>query len=455
MKTPLLVRLLVAFGGLALLAACAASPPRPIALPGPGAPTPGVVPSTAVLNGKAGPAGVGGQLSRYLIKHFPEYGRGRMAIGWDESIVYMGRIAGAAAAQWPGAAPLSELGVEAKNEADAFSQLDPMSFAGLLWLSPDVVGNGELQSLSAVLRSTNGGPPVELLFTCSPPLLLAGGPSLPTTAGEPHRWLDLPSRVLAMGWESHGKRLWAATEKELFSLDPESGKETAKWPLPALTAGLNAGPSVLHEIPGPSGAGAMGWFDLGRQGGRLYEKNPSGRYEPTSLLEGYPLSRRISQFLSAPFDGDSSAFSLTDFRGDELGLCLDIVRFQGPKESLFAFLKPGGGLGVIQGHDLSVVSGPVSNGVSAIAASGKTLIVALKNGPNTLMGYTMSNNFVWQKVWEMKGPRQSVQSLCVGAIAGKPVLFLGTADHEKGAIYIMNLPIGRNPVRVSAARPGL
>jgi|GEM_PF-3929641 len=434
-----LYRTAIAAGILTLLLACAESNRRPVIPPpakgetGPREPL--------LLNGKAGFEGVGGQAASALKKLLQLDRYEHIAVGWNGNLTFMTAVGDALSSMLPGATPLRDLGVLTNTRRQAFDQLDPSSFSALIWLSPDLWENDRLSGLHVHFMPTNGGSPTDILFTCRPP---AGPPSqkdaTPSQSTVETRWIKLEEKPIALGWESAAGRLWVSGAKTIFVFAPNDWKRVASFHLPAPAEDRSAGPSVLREVLEDTGLSSMGWFDLGRRFGRLYVNGPGGLPQPAAVLDGFPLSTREARFLKAPEDEVEKAFSLADFRDQELGLCVDIVRFRGPAGSLFAFLQQDGTIGVVEGRNLTVVNGPTTEPVSAVAAFLDTLIAAKGGDHPVVEGYVMTTDYTWKRKWSIEVPNGEILSVCTGLMNGKRVIFTGMTRKGEGGIVVKGIP---------------
>lgn len=424
-------------GILILLLACAENNRRPEITP-PRAESGTGAPALLILNGASGFKAVGEEAAVSLKKLLPINRYDKTAIGWNGDLPYMTEVGNALSSKLEGATALGDLGVQTHTRRQAFDQLDPTSFSALIWLSPDPYGNGKLSGLRVYFMPTNGGSPTDLLFTCRP--AAGAAPRKSATPPQPaaeSRWITIEEKPTALGWESASRRLWVSGANTILVLDSNGWKKMASFHLPAPAEDRSAGPSVLREVRENSGLSSMGWFDLGRRVGRLYVNGPNGLPQPTAIIDGFPFSARESSFLKAPEDEVESAFSLTNFRDEELGLCVDIVRFRGPAGSLFAFLQQNGAIGVVEGQNLSVVNGPTTSPASAITAMGDTLIVA---SGTDIEGFTITADYIWQKKWSLKVEDGKVHSMCAGMVNGSRVLFAGMTRNAQEGVMILTVP---------------
>ncbi len=423
---------LVAAAALCLLMGCAASYPSRT---GPAVSQPPASAGAPVVGTEGGLAQVGRETATYLRNRYPAYDHGRMAVGWNGSLPYMNEVGSAFAAGWPRALPLFEIGVVASGSDQAFNQLDPATFSGLLWLEPDILPGPELAAVTVTLRSTNGAAPTEIILECRPPFVYGKQRHEEEPVQAMSRWLDLPSVPLALGWESSTGYLWAAMGDRLERLDSDTGASIQSWPIPPPQDRFNAGPAVLHEV-NDGGIEKMGWFDLGYAEGRYYVKGASGAFQAGETIQAFPLSQKLQRFLSAPFDLLAGEFVLTDFRHEELGRFRDMTRFQGPRGSLFAFLRRDGSIGIVQGTDLSVVNGPNLRSASAVSSYGNYLLVASADAPYHVKAFVMTPGFVWESKWESPDLPGPATALCIGAPSGNPTLFIAEKGEESGGFLL-------------------
>jgi len=423
---------LAAAAALCLLAGCAAGSPSRT---GSAVSQPPLNAGPPVVGTEGGLAQVGREAAAYLLKRYPAYGHGRMAVGWNDSLPYMNEVGSAFAAGWPRALPLSEIGAVASNSEQAFNQLDPATFSGLLWLEPNILPGPELAGVTVTLRSTSGAAPTEITLECRPPFVYGKQRHEEEPVQAMSRWLVLPSVPLALGWESPTGYLWAATADRLERLDPDRGSSIQSWPIPPPQDRFSAGPAVLREVSA-GGIEKMGWFDLGYAEGKYYVQRASGAFQAGEAIQAFPLSMKLQRFLSAPFDLLAGEFVLTDFRHEELGRFRDMTRFQGPRGSLFAFLKRDGSIGIVQGTDLSVVNGPNLRSASAVSSYGNYLLVASADAPYHVKAFVMTPGFVWESKWESEDLPGPATAICVGDPAGKPTLFIAEKGEGNGGVIL-------------------
>ncbi len=423
---------LVAAAALCLLLGCAASSPSrtgaAVSQPPLGAEPP-------IVGTEGGLVQVGRETAAYLIEHYPAFGHGRMAVGWNNSLPFINEVGSAFAAGWPRALPLSEIGVVASDSEHAFDQLDPATFSGLVWLKPDILPGPELAAVAVTLRSTNGTAPTEIVLECRPPFAYGKQRHEEEPAQAMSRWLDLPSAPLALGWESPTGYLWAATADRLERLDSDTGSSIQNWTIPPPEDRFSAGPAVLREV-NDGGIEKMGWFDLGYAEGKYYVQGASGAFQAGEAIQAFPLSMKLQRFLSAPFDLLAGEFVLTDFRHEELGRFRDMTRFQGPRGSLFAFLRRDGSIGIVQGTDLSVVNGPNLRSASAVSSYGNYLLVASADAPYHVKAFVMTPGFVWESKWESEDLPGPATAICAGDPAGNPTLFIAEKGEGNGGVIL-------------------
>ncbi len=422
---------------LSLLVGCAASSPS--SRSGPAVPPPSVSPGPPVLKTAGGLAQVGREAAAFLRRQYPDYASGRMAVGWDPRLPFINEVGAALAARWPRALPLSEIGVAASSHEQAFNQLDPTTFSGLIWLRPDILPGPELAGVTVTLQSTGPYSPKEVTLECTPPFAFGQAHHEEAATHEMTQWLELPSAPLALGWETPSGYLWIATAKTLERFDPAMKSDVQKWAIPPPQDRFSAGPAVLHEVD-DGGVHKMGWFDLGYAEGRSYAEGSSGAFQPGDDLQAFPLSQKLQRFLSAPFDLLAGEFVLTDFRHEELGRFQDMTRFQGPRGSLFAFLRRDGSIGVVQGTDLSVVNGPNLRSASAVTSYGNYLLVASADPPYHVKAFVMTSGFVWESRWESGDLPGPATALCTGTADGRPALYIGEKSKAGGLVYRTDLP---------------
>jgi hypothetical protein len=341
----------------------------------------------------------------------------RIATGWGLSSNWMEPLGRGISEGWPSCVLLGDLGASAKTEEEAYAQMDPESFAALLWIEPLVAADKGVSALDVVLHPARGKPPVRFRFECAPPLRGPAPPPVP----EFRIWkgLDLPVRALA--WEEAQDRLWAATEARLERLDPATGKTEQGWDFPAAREGAAPGPAVLSFLMEEPRPPRVGWFDLGRGSGRWFERGKEG-YAPGPELASLPLSDRMLKFLTPSYEGVGTGFLLTSYQGNELCQCLAVVRFQGPDGTCIGCLTPHGKTKIVRGDKLAVMDGPPAD-VAAIAASGRLFFAASASAPFTVKGYALLSGYTWETVWTSPLLPAAPTSLCAGSLGGQPVLY--------------------------------
>ena len=152
---------------LLMLAACTEGGPRGprTAEPAVGAPA-----GPAMVQTGGGLSPTGERLARYLRSKYPAYENGRWAIGWNSAIPWMATLGRAVEEHWPYSVALESLGAEAATSEQAYIQLDPSSFAGLIWLEPIVSSKGRLDAVRVLFRPIGSFPYTETIVACQPGL---------------------------------------------------------------------------------------------------------------------------------------------------------------------------------------------------------------------------------------------------------------------------------------------
>ena len=152
---------------LLLLAACAESGAR-----GPGAAETAAGPSAEapMVQTGGGLYPTGERLARYLRYKYPAYENGRWAVGWNSRIPWMDMMGRGVEEHWPFSVTLAGLGAEAATSGQAYDQLDPSSFAGLIWLEPMVTPKGLLEAVKVTFRPIGALPYVQTIIACEPGL---------------------------------------------------------------------------------------------------------------------------------------------------------------------------------------------------------------------------------------------------------------------------------------------
>ncbi|MGC8723820.1 MAG: hypothetical protein ACP5VF_08100 [Acidobacteriota bacterium] len=152
---------------LLLLVACAERGSR-----GPGATetAAGASAEAPVVQTAGGLYPTGERLARYLRSKYPAYENGRWAVGWNSNIPWMTRLGLSVQEHWPFSVSLMGLGAVAFNSDQAYIQLDPSSFAGLIWLEPMVTPKGLLEAVKVTFRPIGALPYVQTIIACEPGL---------------------------------------------------------------------------------------------------------------------------------------------------------------------------------------------------------------------------------------------------------------------------------------------
>lgn len=417
-----------------LLAACAAGP-SPTA---PAADEPHGGGTAPVVDTRGGLLPTGRALADVLRSRYPDYADGwHLAVGWDPRAPWMGPVGDGVVQRWHGCVLLKDLGAVAANEDQAFVQLDPSTFSGLVWIVPDLSPGGTVEAFTVGLRSTQGAPLVHVRVSCEPPLPLLAAPS-PGASGAARRWLALDAPARALFWEEPAGRLWAALPDRILRLDPATREPVQTLPLPQ--PGSSAGGRALLGSLGDEGAPRrVGYFDLGAGAGWWYDLGAGGSFARGAALDGLPLSDRLRRFFTGPFDPSTLSLQLTDYREKSLGEGVDVVRFMGASGSLFGILRPDGSWSVLRGDDLSLTPAPETGPVSAMGSFGPLLLVAGSDG--TLRGYRMAKEMdTWVTVFS-RGPLPgAVTALCGGTLNGRPTAFVAVEDQGRGEILTLDLP---------------
>lgn len=418
----------------ALVLGCASGPAG--VAPPQGAPVDAVeAPSPMEVATAGGLEAAGRSLADQLARRVPGYWGGRVAVGWDTRQGWLEPLGEGFARRWHSAVLLSDMGAVAHDENQAYIQLDPSSFAGLLWVNPEITAEGRLMALDLSLLSTQGRPVQRLRMTCSPPLALRPT-SVLADGGAARLWIRLPEPPRAL-FCSAGGELWVALPGQVERLD-QDGKAVQSWDLgPAPTA---PGRAVLGSGEAGDANGDVGFFDLGRGSGWWFRRQPSGSYAREAASPAYPLAPRLQRFFSAPFDASAGEFQVQDFQGKLLASAADLARFQGPAGTMFGLLGPDGSLSVLDGNRLSVLPGPSLRPVAALAGHGSLLLDATADPPFVVRAHALSPSGAWQTQWTSAPLPSPVTSLTAGALGGKPQIFAGVGEAE-GAVYALECPL--------------
>ncbi len=392
---------------LALVAAMALSAQTPV--------QPQVKAETLKTEGT--PPQVGQRLGALLLAHSGGALSGRLALGWPAKDGWLEPLCRGWSDAFPGTVLLSDLGVSAATEGEAWGQIDPSSFSALVWVAPVAAKDGSVGTLQVVCRPAKGKGPLLFEVACTSPLRAPTPP--PPPGFQP--WTDLGGEVLALAWEPGAGRLWVCTAQRLIRLDPVAKKPEQSWDLPVTAAGKAAGPIILGVVSEEGKPLRVGLFDIGRAEGRWYEKGADG-FAPGATLEGLPLPDRTLRFFTATTDGPGSPLLLRSYQDKEIGSCVQFLRFAGPVSACFACKAPQGSLKVIRGDTLAVQDGPARVTVGAVGSSGPLLLVASAEAPFVVKGFALQADRSWRTSWTSPLLTAAPTALCTAELDGKPSL---------------------------------
>ena len=397
---------------------------------------PAPVPEARVwaLNTEGGPAAAGGRLGEFLRMQVGAGLSGRIAVAWPPAAPGFEALARGLAQTWPSCVLLADLGVTAESESAAYGQMDPASFAALLWMEGPAAKDGGLAEFEVTLHGSNPKvPPLRVKVHCAPLLKFPLPPTVPAF----ERFLQTGSEVRALAWEGPSGRLWVAAGGRLMRMDPSTGKSEQSWDLPPSEPGNPTGRAVLAYLPEEGAKPArVGWFDEGLASGRWYE-SAKDAFAPGEGLSTLPLSDRLLRFFSPSVEGPGAPVLITSYQQKDLCRCVDFVRFAGPGGSCFACLGPNGGVQVVRGDSLAVIEGPSSDPSAAVAATDRLLLAAPKVPPFQVDGWTLAAGFTWERSWSSPPLPAAPSALCAGLRDGRPVLF---AAIPGGDILVCTLP---------------
>jgi hypothetical protein len=377
---------------------------------------------------------VGRRLADLLRSRFPDAQWGRLALGWDPHSTWLYPVGKGFSGNWPSCVLATDLGLAGTRAEEVYIQLDPSYFRALLWLQPSLDSSGSLAALSLELRSIGPGPAWNATIPCDPPLALSRQAPKGRATPLPQPWLVLQEQPRAMAWEAGLSQLWIASSDKISRLDYATKKGVQKWNLPLSSHGAGRPQAVLSDLSEESSA-RMGWFDLERGQGRVYEKGAGDHFEPAKSIDGYPFTERVLRFIKAPYDGQQGVFLIQDFKGQELSRCVDIARFMGPGGSHFGLLDPDGTVKVLKGSDLSVVNGPVSFQASSITGLGGLLLAASALPPFEVKAYRLSPRGAWEEAWSSPELPAAATALCTGEPGGSATLFAAVPVSGGSNVY--------------------
>ena len=398
---------------------------------GPGLPP---APIQVIAVKSEGGLGAAGGLLAAALKDRPSTpAQGRIAVGWGPAAEWLAPLARGLADAWPACVLLSDLGATARTSDEAYAQMDPASFSALLWLEPVTAADKSTPALELLLRSAKDKTPSRIRVDFTPPLR---GPA-PGAVPEFKAWATLDGTAKALAWEEGDGNLWAATEATLTRLALSTRKPLQSWPLPPAKADGAPGSAVLAFLPADARPSRIGWFDLGRNAGRWYEKGPDG-FNPAGELTTLPMPDRILKFITPEFESSAAGFLLTSYQGKELGRCLTLARFQGPDGTCFAFLTPGGLPRVIRGDSLAVLDGPSSQ-AAALATWGRFLLLASSSPPFTVKAFTLGAGYTWEAQWTSPLLPSAPGALAAGGPPETPSVFVATGNE------ILSAPFPKTP----------
>ena len=420
-----------AFFLAALLAGCAGPPAREN--------IPSATPEEAArpelkLQTTGGLPEVGRRLADLLRSRFPDAQWGRLLLAWDPRSTWLFPLGKGFSGNWPACVLATDLGLAGARAEEVYIQLDPSYFRALLWIQPGLDPSGGFSSLTLELRSLGSGPAWEATIPCEPPLVLSRQASKERGAPLPQPWLALPEPLRAMAWEAGPSQLWTASSAKITRLDFATKKAVQEWNLPLLPSSAGQPRAVLSDLSEESAA-RMGWFDLERGQGRVYEKRAGGIWESAESIDGYPFADRVLRFIKAPYDAQQGVFSVQDFKGQELGRCVDVARFAGPGGSHFGLLDPDGTVKVLRGSDLTVVNGPVSFRATSITGLGGLILAASESPPFEIRAYRLSPRGVWEEAWHSPQLPAAAAALCAGEPGGAATVFIAVPAPGGSTVY--------------------
>jgi hypothetical protein len=402
-------------------------------------------PAEVELDTAGGLPEVGRRLADFVRIRVPAAQSGRLALAWRRDSPWLTPVGEGFAANWPSCLLGEDLGIAALSAEQAYVQLDPGHFARLLWIEPRITPAGELAALDVELRSLGAGPTWSSSLLCRPPFPLGGArPDGQRRSPALEVWASFDEAPLALQGEPGGSRLWLAFSDRIVRLDVTTRQAVQEWSLPENPDRRDGSRAALADLT--EGADVrIGWYDLSRAQGRVYEQEPGGRFTAAETTAGFPLPPRVQRFLTAPFDAESGEFVLTDFKGMEVARCLDVVRFSGPEGSLFGLLDSRGSLTVLKGSDLGLLNGPVAFPVSAAAEAGPVLLLARAFPPHEVMGFRLNSRGAWAEVWSSPPLPAPVTSLCAGGPEAAPLLFVSVRSDQGGLVHALPLSWRASP----------
>ncbi len=399
---------------------------------GPGLPP---APPQVIAVKSEGSLGTTGGLLAAALKDRPALPpQGRIAVGWGPAAEWLAPLGRGLADAWPACVLLSDLGAAANTSDEAYAQMDPASFSALLWLEPVTAADKSTPALELTLRSAKDKTPSRIRVDFTPPLR---GPA-PASVQEFKTWATLDGTIKALAWEEGDGNLWAATETNLTVLAPSTRMPLQSWPFPPAKADAAPGSAVLAFLPADARPSRVGWFDLGRQTGRWYEKGPEG-FQPAGGLATLPLPERVLKFITPEFESPATGFLLTSYQGKELGRCVTLARFQGPDGTCFAFLTPDGRPLVIRGDKLVVLDGPSSQ-AAALATWGRMLFLASSSPPFSVKAFTLGSAYTWEADWTSPLLPSAPGALAAGGAPEAPSLFAATGSKILSAPFPKTVP---------------
>lgn len=385
---------------------------------------------------------VGRRLADLVRSRFPDAQWGRLLLAWDPRSAWLTPLGKGFSGNWASCVLATDLGLAGSRADEIYIQLDPSYFHALLWIQPGLDPSGVFSSLTLELRSIGTGPAWEATIPLEPPLTLSRQVPKERGAPLPPPWLSVPEPLRAMSWAADSSQFWTASSSTISRLDFATKKALQEWSLPPLSSIAGLPRAVLSDLSDESAA-RIGWFDLERGQGRVYERATGGIWEPAQNIDGYPFADRVLRFVRAPYDAQQGVFSVQDFKGQDLGHCVDIVRFAGPGGSHFGLLSSDGTVKILRGSDLAIVNGPVSFRAAALTGLGELLFAASDSPPFEVRAYRLDPRGAWEETWHSPLLPAAATALCAGVQGGSATVFIAVPAAGGSTVYAV--PIKGEP----------
>lgn len=401
--------------------------------PGPRTPPP-LPAASQVKPAPATPEEAGRLAAEALRTRYPDLQKERAALGWDLRIPEATAAARALAAAAPFLRPLPDLGVVADSFPNALEQVDPQTFSGVLWLdllrgpSGDLVGLALLCRFTGREQETRIEIPFDKALPPRPPL---PGAKLP----EEILW-KIPGAVPAAALSDSSDEFWFISRGRVIRRGVSDGKDLQEWPMASPADGQ--APCVLRLFPDGEGPFQAG-VSTGTKGELIAPR--AKVTQPSSSLEGYPLSERESRFIKAPWLFEEGAYALLNYQGREICRFLSMVRIRPASGgSLLVCLKKEGTLGAFSGNSLEPLP-PPAEGTFGTLVGWQDLVAATEAvSPYRIHVFRATAGSGWERLWVLDPLPAPPQAICMGKIHGQPAVLALLPAAEETIVRLLPLP---------------